>query len=151
MRNLALILSLLLSIPSLAQTSLKEISSTTRRISNRTVPLSDFETQELQKKEELQRLILRYDSTNAASQQVIKGQIQTTLFTLFDLGITKKEVQAKTLKSQLASMKTDATYSDKNRELQSLQMALAEIENSLKFRRENRDRIVYRKLGQILD
>ncbi|MEM7370724.1 MAG: hypothetical protein AAF587_19075 [Bacteroidota bacterium] len=151
MRYLALIFSLLLSAPSLAQTSTQQQSSSTRRVSNAPVPAADFESLKLQKEQELTDLMQQYASSHPGSKDVVKDQIQMTLFTLFDLGITKKEIQANKLKEQLSVLESDEAFAAKTDELEALKDTLIEVESSLRFRRENRERIVHRKLGQIID
>lgn len=151
MRYLALIFSLLLIAPSLAQTTTENQSSTTRRVSSVPVQGMDFESLRLQKEEELSELMQQYASSHPGTKEVVKEQIQLTLFTIFDLGITKKEIQANKLKQQLSLLETDEAFADRVEELAALKDTLVEVESSLKFRRENRERIVHRKLGQIVE
>ncbi|MEZ4774513.1 MAG: hypothetical protein R3D00_15115 [Bacteroidia bacterium] len=146
----------LLTLPSasnFAQNALRPISSN-ERVASTTVSFeskSDFELQEQLKQKELNQLIKDYGQAPESQRRIIQEKIQQTLFDLFDLGLMDMEAKAMSLAEELRNMENTPQFRTRSQDIQSLQDALKKVNSSIEWRRANRDKIVAKRLFEILE
>lgn len=145
----------LLTAPSasiFAQTALRPISSNERTASTVVSyeAKSDFEFQEQLKQKELNQLIKDYGLAPESQKRIIQEKIQQTLFDLFDLGLMDMEAKAMNLAEELRNMENTPQFRTRSQDIQSLQDALKKVNTSIEWRRSNRDKIVAKRLSEII-
>lgn len=97
----------------------------------------------------LQQLIGQYASAATSEKQTLREEAKSLIYVLFDLKIQQLEQDAALLRKQLADLDLQAGSAQRSADLQRLQAALSEVETALKFRRENRDAIVLKRLNEL--
>ncbi|MDX2246681.1 MAG: hypothetical protein SF052_07900 [Bacteroidia bacterium] len=143
----------LLNSPTLfAQSTLRSISSNERTPSS---PVSyesahDFELQEQLKQKELNQLIRDYGLAPDSQKKVIQEKMSQTLFDLFDLGLKDMEGKAQRLSEELESMENTPQFRTRSQDIQTLQDALKKVNTSIEFRKANREKIVNKRLSEIV-
>ena len=85
---------------------------------------------------ELEKLISTYKEGSRARKKALKGDIQKTIYEIFDLKLYKKQEEANMLNKRLTLLKNDVAYQSKSEEIITLQKMLEEVQNQLTFRRE---------------
>ncbi|MEZ4826597.1 MAG: hypothetical protein R3C61_09940 [Bacteroidia bacterium] len=135
-----------------AQTTHRPISSNERAAS---APVaydmkSDIDIQKQNKQEVLSRLVSDYKQAPESQQKFIANQIHQTLFDLFDLSLIDLEAQAESLSGQLQKMENTPQFRTRSQDIQALQDALEKVNSSIEWRRANREKIVAKRLSEIL-
>lgn len=103
------------------------------------------------KETEVSRLIGYYAEAPAAERETLRPQVYLLLRDLFDLNLGTLEAEMRQLQQQLESLESSQAYEDHSTDIQLLKSTLADVEARLRFRRENRDRIVQQRLRELLD
>ncbi|MFK7925008.1 MAG: hypothetical protein AB8H47_23830 [Bacteroidia bacterium] len=106
---------------------------------------------ELESKQgELSNLLEAYDLSTPARQEALKQKVRENLYEQFDLSIQQKEAEIANLKNQLRSLQGSEAYEQKSGEIQQLQNSLQRIQGSLDFRKNNREKIVEKRVVELL-
>ncbi|MEL7341633.1 MAG: hypothetical protein AAGM67_14230 [Bacteroidota bacterium] len=102
------------------------------------------------KQKDLSSLLDAYNFASAASKTELRQQIRKNLYEQFDLSIRQKEAEIANLETQLRQLQKSEAYEQKSGEIQQLQNSLQRIEGSLDFRKANREKIVEKRLTELL-
>lgn len=97
----------------------------------------------------LQQLTGQYAAAAASEKQSLREEAKSVIYVLFDLKIQQLEQDASALRQQLAELEQQPGSAQRSSELQRLRSTLSEVETALKFRRENRDAIVLKRLNEL--
>ncbi|MEL6652690.1 MAG: hypothetical protein AAFQ87_17960 [Bacteroidota bacterium] len=103
------------------------------------------------KQKDLGSLLDAYSFASQASKSELRQQIRKNLYEQFDLGIRQKEAEIANLETQLRQLKKSEAYEQKSGEIQQLQNSLQRIQVSLDFRKDNREKIVEKRLKELLE
>ncbi|MEM6343555.1 MAG: hypothetical protein AAF927_06725 [Bacteroidota bacterium] len=102
------------------------------------------------KQGELSNLLEAYELSTPARQSALKQKIRDNLYAQFDLSIRQKEAEVANLKNQLRLLQKSEAYEQKSGEIQQLQNSLQRIQGSLDFRKANREKIVEKRVKELL-
>lgn len=103
------------------------------------------------KQKDLSSLLDAYTFASTASKAELRQQIRKNLYEQFDLGIRQKEAEIANLEAQLRQLQKSEAYEQKSGEIQQLQNSLQRIQVSLDFRKDNREKIVEKRLTELLE
>lgn len=108
-------------------------------------------SQEFLLSQELTQHLQAYQSASGTKKEMLRAQVEQTLYEMFDLSIVIKEAEVAEINQQIEAIKNSDVYRNKNQEIEQLENALQRIQGSINFRKANRDKIVAQRLREILE
>ena len=112
--------------------------------------LADFQAMKAQKEMDMGIILSQYKKeTDQSERRSLLSELEKTLYALFDIGVRQKEMEVAKLQEQLEQMKSNEAFQGKSTRIKDLEASLAKVEGSLNFRKQNRDRIVQKRLGEL--
>ncbi len=144
---------LLFQIPLYAQTGLDAASNaliSQRTMQSRGLP-SRFDLEIEQKEKSLARLVARFGQANERAKEVLRKDVEQLLYKIFDLKIQAQEDDIRTINREVKAIQASNEYQHKAEDIARLKLTLQEVTNKLASRKQNRDKIVNKKLIETID
>ncbi|MEM7660304.1 MAG: hypothetical protein AAF399_29630 [Bacteroidota bacterium] len=153
MRLLVLFFACTLSLPLFSQTitadSQMSVSTSHRRVA-KPGAAPTLSSLKISKEQELKQYLSRYETESGDMKSETVPQIRAVLYQLLDLSLKEQQEEANLLLQRLHQLEQDPTLSDQKEYILQLKQTLDSVENKIQFRQENRDRIVERRLTELL-
>jgi len=130
-------------------TSAQSITDRSRHVSPAVHASTDMEALLSRKEAELRGLYTRYEHLSPEDQSTARHQMQALLYDIFDISLQQKQWEARALREQLEQAHTNPSHRARHDVLDSLRQTLQKVEKQLRFREENRDRIVVQRLYEL--
>ncbi|MEO0470397.1 MAG: hypothetical protein AAF206_12300 [Bacteroidota bacterium] len=113
--------------------------------------LADFQAMKAQKEMDMSIILSRYQKeADQSERKSLVAELEKTLYALFDISLRQKEMEVAGLQDELAKMKGNEAFQGKSTRIRELEASLAKVEGSLNFRKQNRDRIVQKRMAELV-